>query len=157
MGSPFVRIAQSYLVLILFILGFGAGTGPSSLHRIGRCSRGFAHLPRCPDKDVVGPPMFPGNPSVLLSCSATPAGLRRLAFAALECCPRLLYNEDSSDASVSWLDHTTSALAVYASCRHCCTATQDSLPGVANLAGWDYNSPTEFLKRVSTLRASPSL
>jgi hypothetical protein len=27
--------------------------------------------------------MFPGNPNVLLSCSATPAGLLRLAFTAL--------------------------------------------------------------------------
>lgn len=80
-----------------------------------------------------GLPMFPGNPIVLLSCSTTPARPRRLAFTALGCCPRLLYNEDSSDASVSRLYHTTSALAVYASCRHCCTATQDSLPVVANL------------------------
>ena len=37
------------------------------------------------------------------------------------------------------------------------TTTQDSLPGVANLSGWDYSSPTEFLKRVSTLWVSPSL
>jgi hypothetical protein len=44
--------------------------------------------------------MFPGNPNVLLSCSPTPAGLRRLAFAALECCPRLSNNEDSSDAVI---------------------------------------------------------
>jgi len=62
--------------------------------------------------------MFPGNPSVLLSCSPTPAGLRRLAFTALGCCPRLSNNEDSSDALVSRLYDTTSALAVYASCRH---------------------------------------
>jgi len=34
------------------------------------------------------------------------------------------------------------------------TSTQNSLPGVANLSGWDSNVPTEFLRGVSALRLS---
>jgi len=101
--------------------------------------------------------MFPGNPNVLLPCSATPAGPWRLAFTALWCCPRLSNNEGSNDvvdfgAQITRLRHWLLRFV-----PPFLTTTQDSLPGVANLSGWDYSSPTEFLQRVSALQASPSL
>ena len=49
-----------------------------------------APIPRCPDKDVVGPPIFPGNPNCALAMLFDPAGPRRLAFTALWYCARTL-------------------------------------------------------------------
>jgi len=108
-------------------------------------------------KDGFGSPMFSGNPIVLLPCSQTPAGPLRLALTALWCCPRLSNNEGSNDV----VDFGAQSHGFGTGCLRfvppLLTTTQDSLPGVANLSGWDYSSPTEFLKRVSTLWVSPSL
>jgi len=101
--------------------------------------------------------MFPGNPNVLLPCSTTPAGPLRLASTALWYCPRLSNNEGSNDEVIfGALSHGfgTGCLRFVPPLL---TTTQNSLPGVASLSGWDYSSPTEFLKRVSTLWVSPSL
>ena len=88
-------------------------------HQIGLLFTRLPIVPRCPDKDVGGLPMFPGNPNVLLPCSSTPAGLGRLAFTALRCCPAFKTTKAPALRSISWLNDTASALAVYASCRHC--------------------------------------
>jgi len=101
--------------------------------------------------------MFPGNPTVLLPCSATPAGPPRLAFTALWCCPRLLNNEGSNEVINFGAQSHGFGTGCLRFVPPLLTTTQDSLPGVANLSGWEYSSPTEFLKRVSTPWASPSL
>jgi len=95
-------------------------------------------------KDVFGSPMFPGNPIVLLPCSTTPAGPRRLAFTALRCCPRFSNNEGSSDA----VDFGALSHGFGTGCLRflppSLATRQNSLPGVANLSGWDCSLPTEF-------------
>lgn len=107
-------------------------------------------------------PRFLGNPVVRLPCSQTPVGPPRLAFEdgrlagsccfrlpasclipllgrcsrclmARRCCPTALERRGPrTTISLSWLNHTAFALAVYASQlsspRRDCTATQDSLP-----------------------------
>jgi len=88
-----------------------------------------ASVPVFGPKDANGSPLFPGNPQVLLPCSPTPAGPPRLAFTARWCCSRGSDYESSSHVIISRLNHTASALAVYASCRHFLATTQNSLPG----------------------------
>ena len=114
-----------------------------------RCRRGFvpstrlgfvhevAHFPRCPDKDVVGPPMFPDDPPVRLPGSQTPAGPDTLPMPVLRCCPCYSDSTSSCVDCVSWLNSRAFALTVYASCRSSLAATQDSLLVVANLSRWD--------------------
>ena len=103
-------------------------------------------------KEGFGSPKFPGNPSVLLPCSQTPVGPRRLASAALRCCPRYQDDEDPSDMiSFGAQSHGfgTDCLRFVPSSL---MTTQDLLPGVANLSGWDFSLPTEFLWEVSAFR-----
>jgi hypothetical protein len=114
-------------------------------------------LPVCCSKDTVGPPKFPRNPSVPLPCSSTPVGPPRLATTASRYCPRQSDNEGSNvmiTFGAQSHGFSTGCLRFVPSSR---TTTQNSLPGVANLSGWDFSLPTEFLRRVSASRPSPLL
>ena len=88
--------------------------------------------------------MFPGNPNVPLPCSQTPAGPRRLAFAALRCCSRCSDDESSNHFLISRLYDTALALAVYASCRPLGRLRKTRFRGWPAFPGWDSNVPTEF-------------
>ena len=79
--------------------------GKPAASRPGCCYAGSSR-PAFSPKDADGSPMFPGNPNVPLPCSQTPAGPRRLAFAALRCCSRFSDGESSSHLIISRLDHT---------------------------------------------------
>ena len=69
-------------------------------------------------KDADGSHQFPGNPSVSLPCSRTPAGPPRQAIRRLGIAPAACDHEGSGDSVMSRLNHTALILAVYASCRH---------------------------------------
>ena len=66
-------------------------------------------------------------PPVPMPCSLTPVGPRHPTHAVLRCGPRTQYDEGSNGLTISGLDHTASAHAVYASQPHRCRTTQDSL------------------------------
>ena len=91
----------------------------------------------------------PGPPSPHLPCSPTPSGPPCQAVSARRCCPRCLHDEGPSDHILSRLNHTASAVAVYAS-------SPGSPPANARLASgcrlrsaeWDW-LPTEWLRKVS--------
>jgi hypothetical protein len=78
--------------------------------------------------------MFPGNPNVLLPCSPTPAGPRRLAFTALRCCPRHSNNEGSNVAVNFGAQSHGFGTGCLRFVPPFLTTTQDSLPVVANLS-----------------------
>jgi len=76
-------------------------------------------LPAFHPEDALGSPKFPGNPSVPLPCSQTPAEPRCLAsLRHLGVAPRMTTRKASAILDLSELNHTASALTVYASCRH---------------------------------------
>jgi len=81
--------------------------------------------------------MFPDDPSARLLDSWTPAGLGALPWRRFRLAPVDLTTKAPAICLVSGLDHRAFVLAVYASCRGFPTATQDSLPAVASLTGWD--------------------
>ena len=91
----------------------------------------------------------PGPPAPHLPCSPTPTGPPCQAVSARRCCPRYLHDEGPSDHILSRLNHTASAVAVYAS-------SPGSPPTNARLASgcrlrsaeWDW-LPTEWLRKVS--------
>jgi len=87
----------------------------------------------CP-KDACGSPMFPGNP--LCSCRALRprSDLGALPLTALRCGPRRSDSEGSNYIRISRLNHTASALAVYASCRHCWRLRKTRFRMVASLS-----------------------
>ncbi len=69
-------------------------------------------------------------PSVPLPCSLTPAGPLHPTVSVLRCCPRTQYDEGSRGLTISGLNHTALARAVYAS-------QPTLLPDHARLAcGW---------------------
>ena len=93
----------------------------------------------CP-KDGIGSPKFPGNPSVPLLCSQTPAEPWCLAFTALRCCPHQDDKEGLSDQITFGAlsqSFSTRCLRFVPPLR---ATTQNSLPGVANLSGWEFNT-----------------
>ena len=55
------------------------------------------------------------------------------AITAHRCCPRNRYDEGLGNCNLSWLDHTASAVASYASCRGHPTATQGWLLAAGQL------------------------
>ncbi len=97
-------------------------------------------LPAFRPEDVLGSPKFPGNPSVPLLCSQTPAEPPCLAILRhFGVVPPPDNGEDLSDLkSFEAQSHSFST--------HCLrfvpsllTTTQNSLPVVASLSGWDSN------------------
>jgi hypothetical protein len=62
-----------------------------------------------------GSPKVPGEPSVPLPCSPTPAGPPRQAVTSVWLGPRCTHGEGSPREVISGLHHTASGLAVYAS------------------------------------------
>ena len=117
------------------------GLAPAvSLHAVGKPGRrgqevvGPVHpFPVFAPKDAHGSPMFPGNPSVPVPCSQTPAGPRPLATAGLRCCPRRSDYEGSSNNH----DFEAPSHGLNTGCLRfvppLLTTTQNSLPGVASL------------------------
>ena len=100
--------------------------------------------------------MFPENPNVPVPCSQTPAGPLLLASTELRCCPRCPDDEGSSNShyfEAQSHGFGTGCLRFVPPSR---ATTQNSLPGVANLSGWDSSVPTEFLRRVLSFPARPS-
>ncbi len=68
--------------------------------------------------ETTGPPTFPGSPLVPMPCSTTPAGPTRQAISTRRRGPRVAPRRGLPRAiCLTGLDHTASALAVYASPR----------------------------------------
>jgi len=126
-ASRVLRSSRCTTIPWSWLSGSLLAAGKPAAARLGCCQAG--HPSGVCSQDAVGSPLFPGNPQVLLSCSPTPAGPPRLAFTARWCCSRGSDYESSSHVIISRLNHTASALAVYASCRHFLATTQNSLPG----------------------------
>ncbi len=84
-------------------------------------------------KETYGPPRFPENPVMPLPCSQIPAGPRRLAFAALWCCPRELHGEGSSNKYPFETQSHGFGIRYLRFVPPSQATTQDSLPVVANL------------------------
>lgn len=113
------------------------GVAPAvSFHSVGKPGRrgqdvgGPVHpFPVFIPKDAHGSPMFPGNPSVPVPCSPTPAGPRPLAATGLRCCPRRSdYEGSSNDHDFEAHSHglSTGCLRFVPPLL---TTTQNSLPG----------------------------
>ena len=93
---------------------------------------------------------FPGSPSVPLPCSPTPAGPLRQAIRRSDAAPAAATARAPTIRRLSGLNHTASALAVYASPHGSHRRTQDSLPLSANSTERDFNpqdSYERFLRR----------
>jgi hypothetical protein len=101
-----------------------------------------------------GPPRFPVNPNVPLPWSRTPAGPRRLAFAALRYCPRRLDNEGSDNClfrgSIARLWYSLSTLRAALTSDYARLASGGGQPFPGGIV-----APTEFFRAVSAC-ASPA-
>ena len=116
-----------------------AGAEKSAAQAPGCCSP-VAPTPVFGLKETCGPPEFPGNPIVPLLCSQTPAEPWCLAFTALRCCPHQDDKEGLSDQITFGAlsqSFSTRCLRFVPPLR---ATTQNSLPGVANLSGWEFNT-----------------
>src|SRR5580692_2135361 len=77
--------------------------------------------------ETAGRPKFLGNPDVPAPCSQTPARPICQAIRQTSTAPRASYGGSSPREVISGLNHTASALAVYASQCGSHRPTQDSL------------------------------
>ena len=107
--------------------------------------------------------LVPRTHSVLPSSLRTPRAFALLSdpgrtstpgLAAFRCCPRKQDDEGSNHTSLSGLNPTAFALAVYASCRPLGRRRKTRFRWLANPFRVSFFIPTEFVRRVSAV-ASP--
>ena len=111
-----------------------APCGGIARHRKARMLLGRYHpFRRLSPRTLSGLPCSLGTP--VCSCRALRprSDLGAWLFTALRCCPRWSDDEGSNIIIISMLNHTASALAVYASCRHLWRLRKTRFRAAANL------------------------
>ena len=131
------HVAPPYLRLISSFRSSGRGNRrPNAWVLLSR----YHPLPAFAPEDALGSPKFPGNPSVPLLCSTTPAEPRCLAIL------RHLGAAPPQDNGEGLSDDVAFEAQSHSFSTHCLrfvpsllTTTQNSFPAVASLSGWDSN------------------
>ena len=94
----------------------------------------------CP-KDAFGSPKFPANPSCICPVLRLRPGLHARLSRRFSVVLAQQEGEDPGDSSLSKLNRTAFALAVYASCRPLGRRRKTRFRWLANLSGWAFSYP----------------
>ena len=107
----------------------------------------------CP-KDAFGSPKFPANPSCICPVLRLRPDLHARLSRRFGVVLAQQEGEDPSDSSLSKLNHTAFALAVYASCRPLGRRRKTRFRWLAKPFRVGFLIPTEFVRRVSAVASS---